>query len=105
MPTFQATVGRNGEVVLPAELRRRLKIEEGTPVEFFLTLDGQVHFHAISGTSRGFGGIAFERRTPPISVREMDDAIADAVAEKHERIRRQRNTGRKARKPNRPAAE
>jgi hypothetical protein len=86
MPTYRTTVGPNRTVTLSVELCRRLGIKQGTPVEFFLTVDGQVHFHAITGTARGFGGIVSEHRSPPISIREMDDAIADHLAEKNKRI-------------------
>jgi AbrB family looped-hinge helix DNA binding protein len=82
VPTFRAKVDGNGAVILPSELREQLDIADGTDVEFFLTLDGQVHFHAITGTTEGLAGISFERRSPPLSIREMDDAIAEAVSEK-----------------------
>lgn len=85
MPTFTAEVDQNGSVVLPVELRERLAIEPGMTVEFFLTCDGQVHFHAITGTTTGFAGIVVDLRKPPISIREMDDAIMDTVAEKDAR--------------------
>ena len=86
MPTFEATVGPGGTVSLPEELCERLGIVEGAKVEFFLTVDGQVHFHAITGTTRGLGGLVAERRVPPVSVREMDDGIAEHVCEQEERL-------------------
>jgi AbrB family looped-hinge helix DNA binding protein len=92
MPTYSAKVGTNGELQLPQELRDRLHIEEGSEVEFFLTLDGQVHFHALTGRMSEWG---LPNRLPPISIREMDDGIAEAIAEKHARIRRQDEHPRK----------
>ena len=87
MPIYKTTIGHGGVLELPKELRERLGIKEGTPVEFFLTRDGQVYFHAICGTTEGFGGIAkVAKRNPPISVREMDDGIADHLAAEDERI-------------------
>lgn len=105
MPTYRAKVDASGKIALPAVLRRRLHITEGTPVEFFLTLDGQVHFHAITGTTSGFGGLKFERREPPISIREMDDGIGEAVVEDFERIARQDRKSRRSPRLSRPAAE
>ena len=102
MPTYRAVVGANRTVSLPAELCKRLHIAEGTPVEFFLTIDGQVHFHAITATAKGFAG---ERRSPPISIREMDDAIADYLAEKHARVARQSSNRPRNRSAAKPAAE
>jgi AbrB family looped-hinge helix DNA binding protein len=97
MPTFTAKVAANGMVKLPAELRRRLHIKEGSEVEFFLTLDGYVHFHAITGQFSNFG---IPIRKPPISIREMDDAIGEAIAEKNAVGHSERS-----RKAHKPAAE
>jgi AbrB family looped-hinge helix DNA binding protein len=101
MPTFEATVGSNRAVTLPAELCRRLGIKQGSQVEFFLTIDGQVHFHAITGTTEGFGKVRGQVRTPPVSIREMDDGIAEHVTEKNRRILNQAKARR--RKPKRAA--
>ena len=106
MPTFSATVEKDGKVTLPNALCRQLHIEEGTPVEFFLTVDGYVHFHAITGTTRSLlGGLTVKRREPPVSIREMDDGIAEAVVEDFRRIERQSRSSKKAQKPNKTAAE
>jgi AbrB family looped-hinge helix DNA binding protein len=85
MPTFTAKVDDAGAVVLPKELRDRLAIAPGATVEFFLAWDGQVHFHAITGTTEGLAELVVEKRSPPLSIREMDDAIMDAVLERDER--------------------
>jgi AbrB family looped-hinge helix DNA binding protein len=96
MPTFSAYVSDDGSVVLPTELRERLGIRPGSEVEFFLTVDGQVHFHHVTDEFSMFG---FAKRKPPVSIREMDDAIADTLAEKDERSKSTAATSRK------PAAE
>jgi len=101
MPTFEAMVGPNRTITLPAELCKRLGIKQGTQVEFFLTIDGQIHFHAITGTTEGFGNVRAKVRTPPVSIREMDDGIAEHLAEKNKRILSQRKTAR--RKPTQAA--
>lgn len=105
MPTYRTTVGPERNITLPAELCRRLNVEEGTPVEFFLTLDGQVHFHAIARATSTFRRGLAERRVPPISIREMDDAIAEHVVEKDERIKRQWRKADKKRQSKQSAAE
>jgi len=97
VPTFTATVDENGAVALPRELRERLDIRPGSEVEFFLTLDGQVHFHAITAHSGAFGSPTL---SPPLSVREMDDGIADYLAEKYDRREPDEATSSR-----RPAAE
>lgn len=102
MPTYEATVDEAGRVSLPAEIVERLGIEPGQRVEFFLTLDGQVHFHAINRDWNGFLGVNGPPHRPPLSIREMDDAIADHLAEEDERIRREAREGDR---PERSAAE
>jgi AbrB family looped-hinge helix DNA binding protein len=82
MPTFTAKVSKDGSVVIPDELRKLLDIEPGSEVEFFLTIDGQVHFHHLTDRFSDFG---LRIGKPPISIREMDDAIAEAVGERYER--------------------
>ncbi len=96
MPTFEATVTPDGDVRLPEELRRELGIVAGSPVEFFLTLDGQVHFHAITRRAGDLGSFLPAIRKPPVSIREMDDAIGEEVAE---RDRRSRGGASAVRKP------
>jgi len=86
MPTYRAEVRSDGSVVLPEDLRERLEIKPGVPVEFFLAYDGKVHFHAITETAWGWNKL-FEKRVPPLSIREMDDAIVETVTEDDDRIR------------------
>ena len=80
MPTFSAKVADDGSVPLPAELCAKLDIKPGSEVEFFLTLDGQIHFHHLTDIFSPSGAPIAK---PPISVREMDHLITDYLAEKH----------------------
>jgi AbrB family looped-hinge helix DNA binding protein len=90
MPHFRTTVEANGVITLPATLRKRLKISEGCEVEFYVSLEGDVFFHAITGKAKDWGGMyKTEVRSPPISIREMDQAVGDALVEDDRRIRRQ----------------
>jgi bifunctional DNA-binding transcriptional regulator/antitoxin component of YhaV-PrlF toxin-antitoxin module len=90
MPTYEAIVEESGKVQLPDALVRKLRIKPGHRVEFFETVDGEVFFHAIAGTTQGWKGMfGAPARRPPISIREMDEGIADYLSEKHERIKRQ----------------
>ena len=89
MPLYRATVGQKNEVTLPKELCERLAIAPGTEVEFFVTIDGEVFMHAISGRAEDWPGLfKTERRVPPVSIREMDEGITDGVIARDERSRR-----------------
>jgi AbrB family looped-hinge helix DNA binding protein len=104
MPQYRTTVGANGVITLPAPLRKRLKISDGSEVEFYLSLEGDVFFHAITGKAKGWKGMyETEARSPPISIREMDQAVGDALVEDDRRIRRQASQRRPRR--GRTAAE
>ena len=99
MPQYRTTVGADGTLTLPPALRKRLKIAEGSEVEFYLSLEGDVFFHAITGRAKGWKGM-FENevRSPPVSIREIDAAIGEAIADDDRRIRRQaRKTPRRGR--------
>ena len=90
MPTYRTQVGANGQISLPEDLVKRLGIREGAEVEFFLTLDGDIFFHAITGTSKGWKDLSpTEIRSPPFSIREMDEGMVEGLIENDERIRRQ----------------
>ena len=72
-------------------------------VEFFLTLDGDVFFHALTSRAAEWGELyPTEKRNPPLSIREMDEGMIEGIVEDNERILR--NPVPETRK-GRPAAE
>ena len=78
MPTYRTQVGANGQISLPEDLVKRLGIREGAEIEFFLTLDGDVFFHAITGTAKDWKDLfPTEIRSPPFSIREMDEEAGE----------------------------
>ncbi len=103
MPTYRTKVGPDGTLVIPRELREKFAIREGVDVEFFLTLEGDVFFRAITGTAAGWAGL-FEAEvpSPPLTIAEMDERVADALGEDEKRIVRE-NGGAPVQR--RPAAE
>jgi len=77
MPTYRAKVEAEGRVALPPEIVDKLNIREGAEVEFFVTHAGEVFFHAITGKAENWAGkFGFAVRQPPLSIKEMDDAVA-----------------------------
>ena len=87
----QATLTSKGQVTIPVEVRKRLGLKTGDRVDFDFLPDGKVAirtkklpFEALRGFLRKEG----QRR---ISIREMDEAIGKAVAEKFERAARSRS--------------
>jgi bifunctional DNA-binding transcriptional regulator/antitoxin component of YhaV-PrlF toxin-antitoxin module len=80
MPLYSAKVSADRSIKLPEELCDALGISAGSEVEFFLTLDGYVHFHVLRDSFSDFG---VRHKSPSLSIREIDDAIAEAVVEKN----------------------
>jgi bifunctional DNA-binding transcriptional regulator/antitoxin component of YhaV-PrlF toxin-antitoxin module len=77
MPTYRTKVGPDGTIALPTELVERLGVREGAEVEFFLSLEGDVFFHAITGTATGWKHLLqTDVRAPPISIKEIDELMS-----------------------------
>ena len=106
MPTYRTKVRSNGEITLPRELVERLEVREGSEVEFFLSLEGDVFFHAITGKAAGWKDLfPTEVRSPPLSIREMDEMMVEGLVEDDERIRRQASEALADNSKGRSAAE
>ena len=104
MPQYRATVGADAIVTLPAPLCKKLRIAEGSVVEFYLSLEGDVFFHAITGKAKAWrSAFGTEVRSPPLSIREMDAAVGEALVEDDNRIRR--GEARRSARRRRSAAE
>jgi AbrB family looped-hinge helix DNA binding protein len=106
MPTYRTRVGPDGQITLPTGLSEKLDIREGAEVEFFLTLDGDVFFHAITAKAAGWKELfPTEIRSPPLSIREMDEGMVEGLVEDDDRIRREAAPASRPRAKGRSAAE
>lgn len=76
-----AKLTSKGQVTIPLEVRIALGLETGSRVEFIALPDGSYEFVPLTRSIKDLKGIV---RTPPraVSIEEMDDAVADAVAER-----------------------
>jgi antitoxin PrlF len=76
MPT--ATVTSKGQVTIPAEVRRALGLRSGSRLDFIR--HGDVYEIAVvSGSVRSLKGLISAQS--PVSLEDMDDAIAHAAVE------------------------
>jgi antitoxin PrlF len=74
-----ATVSSKGQVVIPADVRRRLGLAQGSVLRFVIDADG-VHLRAAAGSVQRLKG----RLAPPpapVSVDDMNRAIAERRAD------------------------
>jgi AbrB family looped-hinge helix DNA binding protein len=82
---MEATVTAKGQTTIPKEIREKLGLKAGSKIKFFLRHDGEAVMLAV-GPAAAVGGIA-PYRGPPVTIEEMDDAIAAEVSERDARSR------------------
>lgn len=85
MPT--STLTSKGQVTVPKEVREHLRVAEGDRLEFLISEDGSVRLRPITGSVRRLLGLLHREGAPAQTVREMDQAISDLLAEDDQRIR------------------
>lgn len=78
MPT--ATVTSKGQITIPVEVRDAMKIRTGSRIQFLPKEDGSWDFIPLTGSVRDIAGY-IKWDGPPVSLEEMDEAIAEAAAE------------------------
>jgi AbrB family looped-hinge helix DNA binding protein len=86
-----STLTSKGQITLPKAVREHLQIEAGDQVEFAIGDDGSVSVTVRRGSaSKLFGLLRRTDRAAVPSVREMDEDIAEVVADEDERTRSRR---------------
>jgi len=71
----QATVTSKGQITMPAEVRKTLGLRSGSRVTFVATGPGVYEIRRQSGSIRELKG-AVRWSGPPVSLEQMEDAIA-----------------------------
>lgn len=73
-----ATVTSKGQITIPADVRARLGLRPGSRIAFVPTAGGY-EIHSQSASIRNLRG-AVPRPTQPVSIDEMNEALAAAAA-------------------------
>jgi antitoxin PrlF len=92
--SVQAKVTSKGQITLPKEVRDRYGIKPGDSVEF-IEEAGRTWMRARNVRAVDLAGILHRPGMTPLTVKEMDEAIMDAVAEDDGRIVREWRQGPK----------
>jgi antitoxin PrlF len=71
-----ATVTSKGQITLPKEIREQFKLEPGTRINFVVDASGQVVLKPLNYDFRSIRGILKSRRKRPVTIEEMNEAIA-----------------------------
>ena len=83
--TTHSTITSKGQTTVPKEIRDRLKLKPGDRIEYVVEADGRITLKAKNRRMADFAGILGKPPGGPLTIEEMDDAIAAAVTERYER--------------------
>ena len=75
---FESRITIKGRVTLPRGVRDSLAVKAGDKVRYVI-LDGGALIMPVRPTSRLFGSMKYDG--PPVSLEEMEDAIAEGAVE------------------------
>ena len=76
-----STISSKGQVTIPIDVRRRLGLHRGDLVEFRVEGDGSVTLRPVGRRASDVYGFLSRPRGRTLTVSEMDESLADAVAE------------------------
>lgn len=79
---MQVTVSDKGQITLPQALRQRLGIEPGNRLEIDPLADGTLRLRKLEVGSAGLAGLLAVPGERPRTLAEMEDGVAQAVAER-----------------------
>lgn len=79
-----------GRITIPKEIREALNLKPGSRVDFLIDGSGRVEMRALKSDWRALRGMLKSPHKRPISVREMNEAIALDVVSEYKRSPGQR---------------
>lgn len=88
MPTAKIT--SKGQLTLPKSVRESTGTRTGDRLEVTVAKDGAIVLRPIRGSVEQLFGLLRREGQEPVSVEEMDEAIAEQISKDNERIRRDR---------------
>lgn len=80
----RSTLTSKGQVTIPIEIREQLGLEQGSVVEFLLNDDGTCELRPVAGSIQDIKGM-IKWDGPPVTIEDMDQAIAEAAMERYMR--------------------
>ena len=75
----EATLTSKGQITVPADVRRALRVTSGDRIEFVEVGAGRFEIVAATGSVKDLKGMV-EVPTRTVSIDDMNDAIADAAS-------------------------
>ena len=87
MTVLRAKVTSKGQVTLPKPLRDTLDIREGDQIEFAVDSTLQVSLVKLRTAGASAGILKHLAKKTPITVKDMDKAIGNAIAQKYKKLK------------------
>ena len=78
MPT--STLTSKGQITIPKEVRDQLHLKTGSRLEFFVDPSGRVILQTLNSDFRSLRGMIRSKRKRPVSIEEMNQAIASGYS-------------------------
>jgi AbrB family looped-hinge helix DNA binding protein len=91
MAHYQAKMSSKGQLTVPSAVREHFNLKSGDVIDFYVD-DADRSVRMLARNKSIFDGLEelkLPRGAPPVTLAEMDEAIGEYLAEKHERISRE----------------
>jgi AbrB family looped-hinge helix DNA binding protein len=75
-----ATITSKGQITIPAQVRTALGVDSGDRVEFVEVGKGEFNIVAATRSVRALSGMLYRKGRKPVSVEEMNTAIAKGAS-------------------------
>jgi AbrB family looped-hinge helix DNA binding protein len=85
-----ATVTSKGQITIPKEIRTLLQVEEGDRIDFVIEGADRVVMRKPGRSLRSLKGLLHRKGRKPVTIEEMDRAIARFHARENNRIKNAR---------------
>ena len=78
-----ATLTSKGQLTLPKEIRDRLRLDAGAILDFQIRADNTITARHVQPDARRIRGLLKSPHAAPLTVEQMDEAVAKLVRDKH----------------------
>jgi antitoxin PrlF len=78
-----ATLTSKGQVTLPKEIRDRLNLDAGAILDFQIQADNTITARQVQPDARRIRGLLKSPHAAPLSIEQMDEAVAKQLRNKH----------------------
>ncbi len=83
-----ARLTSKGQLTLPKQIRDELQLDAGTQIDFTIQPDGTFSARPLKRSASSIIGLLYKPGRPATSIAQMDEAIGEHLAAKHDRILR-----------------